>query len=293
MIPYQKLQQGLVGAWCPSLGATGLTLLDRSGRGNHAALTNTAGQDNWRASGSGVALNFDGVNDFAATGLRTNYQSGSYSWSWWIRRTGTVAQYPGVIAHTNNLSTTFFLPGTSVLIARSGDAISNRLYVQIHNDTQVSSVSELTAGNDGVLYSYCFAVDRLKSTLSLYKNAELQMSAGLVSPATITRGLEIGRRSASSSGTVFEYAPFMIDDIRIYDRALTLSEIRLLASRRGVGLTSVGPRVILPRSYPIETPPNRIWANDSGVWVPGAIKANTGGAWVNGDTKRNNAGEWE
>jgi hypothetical protein len=65
---HPSIRQGLIRAWCPSLGASGLTLIDRSGQNAHGTLTNMAGQDNWQASGSGVALNFDGVNDYVACG---------------------------------------------------------------------------------------------------------------------------------------------------------------------------------------------------------------------------------
>jgi SSS family solute:Na+ symporter len=51
---YPSLRQGLVGAWCPSLGASGLSLIDRSGRNARGTLTNMGGQDNWQASGTGV-----------------------------------------------------------------------------------------------------------------------------------------------------------------------------------------------------------------------------------------------
>mgnify|MGYP003346414572 CR=1 FL=1 len=62
----RNLLQGLVGAWCPSLGPSGYTLLDRSGRGNHGTLTNMdAGA--WKGSAGGWALNCDGANDRVTT----------------------------------------------------------------------------------------------------------------------------------------------------------------------------------------------------------------------------------
>ena len=57
------LRDGLVGAWCPSLGATAGTLLDRSGRNNHGTLTNMDPATDWVQSGGRGALDFDGVND--------------------------------------------------------------------------------------------------------------------------------------------------------------------------------------------------------------------------------------
>jgi len=61
---YPSLRQGLVGAWCPSLGATGYTLHDQSGYNNHGTLTNMDAGTDWVASGDGLALDFDGANDY-------------------------------------------------------------------------------------------------------------------------------------------------------------------------------------------------------------------------------------
>ena len=54
----RNILQGLVGAWCPSLGPSGYTLLDRSGRGNHGTLTNMDAGSDWKAQIIGWALNF-------------------------------------------------------------------------------------------------------------------------------------------------------------------------------------------------------------------------------------------
>jgi len=55
------LLQGLVGAWVPPFGATGETLRDVSGRGNHGTLTNMQPGDDWVASRYGPVLDFSGV----------------------------------------------------------------------------------------------------------------------------------------------------------------------------------------------------------------------------------------
>ena len=61
------LRDGLVGAWCPSLGATAGTLLDRSGRSKHGTLTNMDPATDWVQSGGRGALDFDGTNDQVTT----------------------------------------------------------------------------------------------------------------------------------------------------------------------------------------------------------------------------------
>jgi hypothetical protein len=62
-----------------------------------------------------------------------------------------------------------------------------------------------------------------------------------------------------------------VDDIRIYNRALTPAEIRLLASRRGIGLSP------LP---------------DRGGGLPRKLSVNVGGTWRAADAYVRTATDW-
>jgi hypothetical protein len=57
------LWDGLVGLWMPTLGPTGLTLRDVSGRENHGTLTNMDPATDWVASPYGWALDFVRASD--------------------------------------------------------------------------------------------------------------------------------------------------------------------------------------------------------------------------------------
>ncbi len=59
---YPGLWDGLVGAWFPSLGPTGLTLRDIGGYDNHGTLTLMDPATDWVTTERGWALDFDGVN---------------------------------------------------------------------------------------------------------------------------------------------------------------------------------------------------------------------------------------
>lgn len=62
--------RGLVGAWIPALGPTGLTLRDVSGRGNHGTLTTMDPPTDWVLSGDhrmpGYTLDYEGDGDHVA-----------------------------------------------------------------------------------------------------------------------------------------------------------------------------------------------------------------------------------
>jgi hypothetical protein len=75
-----------------------------------------------------------------------------------------------------------------------------------------------------------------------------------------------------------------LDDIRIYNRALTAAEIRLLASRRGIGLTPLPDRAAgLPKKLSV---------NVGGTWRNGDSYVNTGSGWRLGVPFVNVAGTW-
>lgn len=69
---HPNLWDGLVGAWMPSLGVTGDTLRDVSGNGNHGTLTNMDAASDWVATSKGLALDFDGSNDYVPCSRKIN-----------------------------------------------------------------------------------------------------------------------------------------------------------------------------------------------------------------------------
>jgi len=58
---YPNLWNGLVGAWIPPLGPTGLTVRDVSGWGNQGTLTDMDPATAWAKTEKGWALDFDGA----------------------------------------------------------------------------------------------------------------------------------------------------------------------------------------------------------------------------------------
>jgi hypothetical protein len=78
---YPSLRQGLVRAWCPLLGPSGYTLLDRSGYGDHGVLTSMDAGSDWVGTRYGWALDFDAVDDMVATNYTT---AGEITYSCWF-----------------------------------------------------------------------------------------------------------------------------------------------------------------------------------------------------------------
>ena len=101
-----SLTQGLLGAWCPSLGTTGFRLQDRSGRNNHCSMLNTA-STSWQTSGGRIAFSHDGTDDrvFSSSFPMSAMSETSNSFSIWINPTTTITSTR--IFGTGSTGTTF------------------------------------------------------------------------------------------------------------------------------------------------------------------------------------------
>ena len=247
---YPSLRQGLVGAWCPSLGASGLSLIDRSGRGNHGTLTNMGGQDNWQASGSGVALNFDGVNDYVATNVSLQ---GAFTVSMWANRRTAGSGNERILWGNTADNDTYI-----------ASILSTYVYVQSDTTGQGKQFLGLQFANNEWFH---IAVKRDSGNgVRVYKNG-FESTSGSQSVAGTFSLNALGRYAVET----FSWDGF-IDDIRVYDRVLTQAEIRLLAGRRGIGLTP------LP---------------DRGGGLPRKLSVNVGGTWRSADAYVRTATDWQ
>jgi len=265
---YPSLRQGLVGAWCPSLGASGLSLIDRSGRGNHGVLTNMAGQDNWRASGSGVALNFDGTNDYVATNVSL---AGVFTVSIWAnkRTSGSVGER---ILWGNTVDADTYI----------ADIGSTYAYVQSDTTGQGKQFVGLLFGNNEWFH---LAVQRDSGNgVRVYKNG-VESSSGSQSVVGTFSLNALGRYAdAAGANAPYQWDGY-IDDVRVYNRALTPAEIRLLASRRGIGLSPLPDRGGgLPRKLSV---------NVGGTWRAADAYVNVGSGWRLSQASVNVGGTWK
>jgi hypothetical protein len=274
---YPSLRQGLVGAWCPSLGASGLSLIDRSGRNNHGVLTNMGGQQNWVASGTGTALQFDGTNDYVQLGDFARLSvSTEITVSAWVRPLTLAANRLRIV---NGIASPSWF--NIALKCGTNSPFSDVSFFVAQSATTFAETTTVT----GV-----FAVNQWVHLASTWKagEASIVFVNGLAVPTvTATTG-----STAYQNGTVLLgastlaslYSNGMQDDTRIYNRALTPAEILLLASRRGIGLTPLPDRAAgLPR---------KLFVNDAGTWRNGDAYVNNGSGWRLGVPFVNVAGTW-
>jgi hypothetical protein len=219
-----NLKNGLVAAWIPSLGSTGYRLVDRVGS-NHGVLTNMDAGSDWVVSGGALSLDFDGTDDYLDCGDASilRLQSSSWTVSFWAKP-AIRNQYQAFVAHDSNV--------TQQPLYEIGISNGNKLYYFDGTNNPEGAVFTNT-------WTHCVVTSTGSSgtaSVRLYQNG-LQTGSGngLVFGASRGQRLRIAVDAESGVGQQ-AYLQGQMDDIRIYNRTLTLPEIRQLASERGIGL---------------------------------------------------------
>ena len=212
---HPELWDGCVGAWNPGLGNTGLSLRDWSGNQNTGTLI---GGPTWGVTDGRQALNFDGVDDYISMGSPANLRiNGAVSVSAWV--------YPRSL---NQLAIAAHATGASAYFNLLFSFGSNQRLSFWNN----AGGPAVTAGSISALNQWHhFAAVRSVSGVELFVNG-VTAGTGALSAVNGTAADEmaIGRFGSypgykSSSRT---------DDVRIYNRAVTLNEVRTLAQRPGI-----------------------------------------------------------
>ena len=202
-------EQGLVGYW-PLDEGLGTTAYDASGGGNNGTITGATWQ-NVSSCRIGECLSFNGSSyvDVPAGSL-LNLGTGSATITIWFETTASGAMVTKRVAS-----------GFQVYVL-SGD-----LYADGAGTTGVYSS---VAVNDGKWHFGAVVYDRSANLLRLYVDGTANNTVALGSTTlTDTANLEIGR--ALLGGTPRDYFNGSIDDVRIYNRALSATEIQQMYQR--------------------------------------------------------------
>ena len=202
---------------CPSLDNSAD---DLSGNGNHGTYNGGMGTVADTEEGGQRAYDFDGTDDYID--IASFSFTGDFSFGGWakIDSTGGLSLKPGIFSTELTGSSWFGLRvwSTGKIRCDVKDANANRREIE----------TTLTYNDDQ--WHHLFAnVDRTNDLLSVYIDGVSVVTGDLSSfNATVSGGFDIGWAQAGS-----RYFTGQIDDVRIYDRALTDAEITALASKRG------------------------------------------------------------
>lgn len=220
LAPALTVPQGLVAYWPLDLGSLnwgGNTAFDRSGRGNNGTLTNLSSTD-LRAGKVGQALNFNGTTQYVVktgtAGSLPVVNTLNFTYSAWVNTTQTGNdRWLLAEGHHNNGN------ALSGLINQSGV-----LRYLMRDDTNTNNVVVLGTAtiNDGKWHHVAVAGNG--ANVTIYVDGRKGAASAAITVVTITAdNAAIGCVYRGGAASLF--ANSVIDDARIYNRALSAQEI--------------------------------------------------------------------
>lgn len=205
----------LVGYW-PFNEGSGATAYDATGNNNNGTITGAT----WSSGKFGNALSFDGVDDFVVIPDAATFRGNqNLTISLWVKPTSGASQQK--------------------FITKSWDGNFKDWELSINPTNRLVWESEIsgsgyseTSPTDSLLvpqWSHVAAVlNKTGDSLTLYVNGVQVVqdtTFGANSDGTHASTINVGRRYYSGVGTNTAYFPGEVDDIRIYNRALSAPEI--------------------------------------------------------------------
>lgn len=198
---------------------------DESGNGNHGILTNGPYFVSDRFNHPNSALYFDGINDYVNIDAHANLiptGNSNFSVSTWVKWDVSPPDNQVIVGYGGNVS-----PGYGFLL---GYERANKLDFQIYSNSQWYTAASGMTPNASNWYHIVGIFDHSK--LYIYINNQLRAQSNLTSNMASASTLRIGCESYSS-GNGWYFLKGIIDDIRIYNMALTLNEINQLYHEGG------------------------------------------------------------
>lgn len=213
---YPHLRRGLVGAWVPSLGVTGGTLRDVSGRGNHGTLTNMDPATDWKVSGGGWCLDFDGSNDNVVGAAQSLSGLSVLTVCVWYNPQ-TRKAYGGIVSTASQFSEAM---ATQWLLYDGAFSNAGRVGIV------AGGAALFTAAGNSVLnewQQYVAVFDG--SSSKIYRNAVEQATTGSIGALAYDAATSL--KLASYTATK-GYNDCRISEVMVYNRALTAVEVQQL-----------------------------------------------------------------
>lgn len=244
--PWPDVTNGLVGHW--KLDETsGTTAADSSGNGNDGTLQNGMDAANDSSSGAvGTSLAFDGIDDNIAIANESNFdfeRTDPFSISVWINRTSNADEDDIIekvdISGYRGYGLWMDVGANEVTVSLTNNAGSN----QINMETSGANITPqewhhvlMTYDGSSSASGVTVYVDGVAATLNTYLD---NLTATMLNNNPVLIGTDF------DSGGCCEFNG-KIDDVRIYDRALSAAEIQELYNMG----RQLGSSTALPQGCP-------------------------------------------
>jgi fibronectin type 3 domain-containing protein len=228
--------QSLKAEWTFAEGA-GTSAADSSGNGVTATLANGAA---WTLGKIGTAVQLDGVNDYIAlpANMSVAQNASAVSLTAWVNLSSLPAS--GVFRELVSLSINAASPTNTSRIALSlvGDGTAADIFAGARSqDAEAQKNVTATTANLGVgtWYHVAAVFDFAGNTIKVYRNGILLVTQAVTfaSPTTANTPCTNGALGAQDTGDS-NYFHGALDEVKIYSRVLSTSEIERLATGDGL-----------------------------------------------------------
>ena len=222
------LRNGLVGHWTmDGKDVVNGVLQDKSGNGNNGQLVNIATSTFYTLGKIGQAFKFDGVDDSVNMGNVLNFErTDSFSFVAWVKRNQTGSADQIITKMINGGAYTGYM-----LAFSSTDTIIFYIRNNISNVAAVGTTGAFSGVDKWYHIVATYNGSSLAAGMKIYVNGNLvsagaienSLSASIVNTQPLQlaiRGTTINATSNPLNGS--------LDDVRIYNRALSASEIQQL-----------------------------------------------------------------
>ena len=193
------------------------------------------GPEDWVSGQYGRALDFDGVNDRVAVGTFSAFATDRQTITAWINPTSVANPDKSIVSQidaTGAIGRAFRQSNQQLRWTIASSALSYRVWAT--GNTLATGWQHVTVSYTGI------------NTPTMYRNAVQQSVTLVASNGSTTTPSEQVLSIGYDGGFIQNLYNFFggIDDVRIYNRILTEPEIKLLASRPGIGLQPSPTRFI-------------------------------------------------
>jgi len=218
------LAKGLIGWWLMNEG-TGRTIYDLSGNGNHGTLE---GDTHWVAGKYGSCLSFDGDGDYVDVDNNpyqtSNIFSSGLSFSVWIKSPFAKDNNRRSIVGGGGANHYYSAGGIYVYTGSDYTYVAMEIYRGDYYTASTDGVINLTSDN---WYHIVGVYNSLSNQVEIYLNGVNEVNTSVSESGTTydPDNFYIGRNPRSSFNPTFNG---LIDNVMVFDRALSAEEIKAL-----------------------------------------------------------------
>ncbi|WP_280901143.1 LamG-like jellyroll fold domain-containing protein [Streptomyces sp. MAA16] len=182
------------------------------------------------AGAKGTAVSFDGVDDYAVTDIPTVDTSTGFSVSAWAKLSTVPGHAAIIAAQPGNHA-----PGFELYYSNAYDRWAFNQYTSDTAGAGLVRAMQASAGGAkaGVWTHLVGTFSAAGKDLKLYVNGQLAGTAAYDSPWDARRGLQLG--AGSYDGLPGSFFPGAIDEVQIFDKPVSASEVTELYGKNRIG----------------------------------------------------------